>query len=91
MQNVTAKFILNISQKRSLSEVVDLNLSKMNITEVPYSVFNKLINLRHLDLSQNRINVIEKLHLPRLKTLNLTKNNLSKIPDINCHGKIIIH
>jgi Leucine-rich repeat (LRR) protein len=84
--NVTAKLILDVTKQTKLSEVRNLSLNGTNIREIPSSIFNKLINLESLDLSDNSISFIPILRLPMLRELKLSNNNINMMPEINCNG-----
>ena len=62
----------------------ELFLNYCNIESLPDGIFQRLRNLRKLDLSQNQINKVERSLFARLSVLeelNLSFNKLKKIPD----------
>ena len=57
-----------------------LILSHNLLTAIKYGDFNRMINLTYLDISNNRIKVLNKMSfkgLTQLKVLNISANNLS--------------
>ena len=56
-----------------------LSLSHNLLTEIKYGDFNRMINLTYLDISNNRINMFNKMSfkgLKQLKVLNISSNLL---------------
>lgn len=77
--------------KAKIQECKDKQLKKLNLrasysnyqlTEIPEEIFN-LEHLEILDLTGNIVRNISKkiVNLPRLKSLNLSYNQLEKIPE----------
>eukprot|EP00117_Sycon_ciliatum_P022701 scpid30191/ scgid3878/ Nischarin; Imidazoline receptor 1; Imidazoline receptor antisera-selected protein; Imidazoline-1 receptor; Imidazoline-1 receptor candidate protein len=65
--------------------LVTLNLNNNQIKEIDDSV-KLLLHVEQLDLSSNRIQVIENLkHLPRLRWLNLAHNEISSVDALHLH------
>ena len=59
--------------------LIRINLSKNKLKELDLSTFEDLANLEHLDLSMNELIYIKNgafYELPKLRTLNLSKNRL---------------
>ena len=68
----------------TFSKLKKLNLSGNNLTELPESIFDSLVNLEELDLSLNFLRSLTKRHfvkLTRLRVLNLSYNRLTFIED----------
>ena len=62
------------------SFVIHLVLSYNLLMAIKYGDFNRMINLTHLDISNNRIKVLSKMSfkgLTQLKVLNISSNLLS--------------
>lgn len=78
------KNIVNLSDVISMipDNITTINLSKNNIRVIPPGSFSKLIRLKHLDLSQNKLVSLkggEFRGLEALVSINLTSNNISSI------------
>lgn len=60
-----------------------LQMRNCKIKEIPGSVLNLKDNLRNLDLSENKIEVIPGFigHFQQLKQLNVSANHLTSLPD----------
>ena len=71
----------SIVKGKTIKQVKKLNLSGMNLTEIPAYVF-EYTNLTKLVLSRNGISKIPKeiAKLRKLEVLELTYNNLTEIP-----------
>ncbi len=67
-----------------LAKVTSLNLSNLNLTELP-SCINYMVNLRTLNLSNNRLqnsglSNINLIGCTKLTNINLSKNYLNRVP-----------
>ena len=71
----------SIVKGKNIKQVKKLNLSGLNLTEIPSYVFD-YTNLTKLVLSRNGISIIPKdiAKLRKLEVLDLTYNNLTEIP-----------
>ncbi len=71
----------SIVKGKTIKQVKKLNLSGLNLTEIPSYVFD-YTNLTKLVLSRNSISKIPKdiVKLRKLEVLDLTHNNLTEIP-----------
>ncbi|ORX44235.1 L domain-like protein [Hesseltinella vesiculosa] len=61
--------------------LVELDLSRNLLSDLPFELNRYLPNLRHLNLACNRLTCIPKLllHLPQLQHLNLSENQLTHL------------
>ena len=60
--------------------ITHLVLSHNSLTTIKYGDFNRMVNLTYLDISNKRINVLNKMSfkgLTQLKVLNISSNLLS--------------
>lgn len=73
---------INRNAFEGMSQLKVLNLSQNEITEIESGSFTSLAELRKLDLSHNRIQVIVKafMGLKELEDLNLSHNKLTQLP-----------
>lgn len=76
---------LNLSNLNALKQVDSLLITDGNITKVNGS-FAKFTEIKCLSFANNKIEEINDralLHMNQLKTLNLSGNNITKLPTIN--------
>lgn len=69
----------------SLSNLIELDLSRNSLQKVPQCLYN-MPNLRRLNLSENDINELspEVEFWKKLETLNLSRNKLTALPQTIC-------
>ncbi|XP_026108932.1 leucine-rich repeat and WD repeat-containing protein 1 isoform X1 [Carassius auratus] len=84
MEKITEKILLEKSSPKTnkLEQIKILNLSRMGLKseDLPVPLLSKLCSLEQLDLSGNMLQEIPKgLHLPSLKILNCSNNDLEDV------------
>ena len=83
MAKVNEKLLLEKGGPAGVAKCADittLDLSAMQIKDVDTSLFNQLVKLEDLNLSQNRISTFPSdLILPKLKRLDLSDNTISQL------------
>lgn len=87
-----------MEKKNNLSEIISLNLSNSNIENLDSSIFSYLNNLEYLNLSFNKIKIIEILqNCIKINGLNISYNllinfnlsNLANLEKLNISHNII--
>ena|SRR3990167_1038259 len=81
--NLSGLQLLSISSEvGNYTHLTALYLSKNSLTQIPVTIFTRLVNLTHLDISSNRLTYLppEIENLRNLKTFLLAENNINKLP-----------
>lgn len=96
-ENIELAFMLmdsqNLDKERILQQYQEtfdflwshgkINGNFLNQTKLNSRLFNKMLELKDLNLSYKEIENIPKLKLPNLISLNLTKNNIRVLPNLS--------
>lgn len=86
-------FLDNPANAAILKAITRLNLCNLDLTVLPPKIFRHLINLKHLNLSFNRLKSLPDLNtLTQLEELDLGHNQLKELPDMSAwiHLKTLI-
>ncbi|TRY66726.1 hypothetical protein DNTS_029723, partial [Danionella cerebrum] len=93
MEKITEKILLERGTPKTnkLEQIKTLNLSRMALKseDLPVLLLSKLCSLEQLDLSGNMLQKIPKgLHLPGLKTLNCSDNEMEDVLSLEALSNI---